>query len=436
MRANRNERQRETAEWFDELGRYAKEKCLPMRIMDELEECRKLALSDGADWSVVSRSVEELLESVAEKTVPAAVQEKTGNEVSPEAVIAQLEKMARRCHTENMTSVESMKERKNTAVKKAYGQLSEISHTKAHLDKLKNEDLYLQFFAQCKAAYERDVFEMVRELLQSISGNYAYMTDQMRSMFQSIGGYRNGMGNETFYLEYEGRKDGIDKSVQAEAETADVGGSNMISFGQKTKEVIKGIVKKLVRKRKLLAWVPLLVLLCLLTVGAVASQGQDRQEVESVEMTEENDNAVVKDVAQELGKKAVGSATVGVMQAVASFCLALSVSLGAMFIFVLLLIGLLYMCYLKLLKLWCNRKIRKRCGEYLRTELSRFEQENSLSAKVDIVMQNAADEYERQYMEILHQMFAGTGFGAQEPQQDERAEWNALRERWNALKYR
>lgn len=436
MRANRDERQRETAEWFDELERYVKKKKLPMRIMDELEACRESALSGGADWSAVSRNVEELLESIAEKTVPAVMQEKTENEVSPEAVRAQLEKMARRCHTENMTSLDSMKERKNTAVKKAYGQLFEISHTKAHLEELKNEDLYLQFFTQCKVTYERDVFGMVSDLLQSISGNYVYMADQMRSMFQSIGGYRNGMGNETFYLEYEGRKDGIDKSVQAEAETADVGGSDMISFGQKTKEVIKRIVKKLVRKRKLLAWVPLLVLLCLLTVSAVASQRQDRQEVESVETTDENGDAAVKDVAQELGKKAAGSVTVGVMQAVAGFCLALIVSLGAMFILVLLVIGLLYICYLKLLKLWCNRQIRKRCGEYLKTELSRFEQENSLSPKVDIVMQSAADEYERQYMEILHQMFAGTGYGMQDPQQDEGAEWNTLSDKWNALKYR
>lgn len=77
---------------------------------------------------------------------------------------------------------------------------------------------------------------------------------------------------EDFYLEYEGRKDGIDKSVQAEAETADGGGSDILSYGQKTKEVIKRIVKKLVRKRKFLAWMPVIVLLCLLTVGAAAKQ--------------------------------------------------------------------------------------------------------------------------------------------------------------------
>lgn len=436
MKANRDERQRETAEWFDELEKYAKEKKLPMRIMDKLEECRKSALSGGADWGVISRSVEELLGSIAEKTAPTVVQEKTGSEASPEAVMAQLEKMARRCHTENMTSVNSMRERKNMAVKKLHGQLSEISHTKAHLDELKNEDLYLQFFTQCKVTYERDVFEMVRDLLQSISGNYTYMVDQMRSMFQSIGGYRNGIGNETFYLEYEGQKDGINKSVLAEAETADIGGSDIISFGQKTGDVVKSVVKKLVRKRKFLAWVPLLVLLCLLMTGVVVSHVQNRQESKRMEIADENEDAIVRDAARELGKMAIKKATPGVIKAVGGFFKSLFVSLGVFLVLVLMVIGLLYMCYLKILKHWCNRQIRKRCGEYLKTELSRFEQENGLSPKVDSVMQSAADEYERQYMEILHQMFAGTAYGAQDAQQGERAEWNALCDKWNALKYR
>lgn len=82
----------------------------------------------------------------------------------------------------------------------------------------------------------------------------------MRSMFQSIGGYRNGIGNETFYLEYEGQKDGINKSVQAEAETADIGGSDIISFGQKTGDVVKSVVKKLVRKESF--WHGCLCLFC------------------------------------------------------------------------------------------------------------------------------------------------------------------------------
>ena len=64
MGADMDERQRKATEWLDKLGRYASEKKFPMRIMDEMEECRKLALSGEAEWAAVSRSVEELLESI------------------------------------------------------------------------------------------------------------------------------------------------------------------------------------------------------------------------------------------------------------------------------------------------------------------------------------------------------------------------------------
>lgn len=433
-----SERQRETVEWFDALTQYAKERKLPMRIMDELEECRKMAVSGGADWDSVSRSMEELLESIEEKTVPDVARKKAENGVSTEDIKAQIEKMARRCHAENLTSVDSMRERKNKIVKKMYGQLFEISHTQARLEELKNEELYLQFFTQCRNIYERDVFEIIRELLQSVSGNYAYMTNQMRNKFQSIGGYKSGIGNEKFYLAYEQRKDGIEKSVQAETETADIGGNDIISFGQRTKDVVKGIVKELVQKRKFLAWVPVLILLCLLTVGVAAGQGQNRQETEQTAVTDQNDDTGIKDAAVdaavEWGKEAIKKPEI--VKTVIGFFRSLFVSLGVFLVLVVLVFVLLYMCYLKILKSWCDRQIGKRCGEYLKTELSNFEQENSLSPKVDAVMQSAADEYERQYMEVLNQLFMGTGYGKQEQQQSEVSEWKALRERWNVLKYR
>lgn len=440
MGTDMDERQREAAEWFDELERYADERKFPMRIMDELEECRGLVLSGEAEWTAVSRSVEELLKSIEGKTAPAAMQEKAENEVSAEDIKAQLEKMARRCHAENTASADSMGERKNTVIKKMYGQLFEISHTKSHLEELKNEDLYLQFFSQCRAMYERDTIEMIRELLQSISNNYGYMLNHMKSMFQSIGGYRKGIGNEKFYLEYEARRNGIDKRILGEAQSADIGGNDIISFGQKTKEVIKEMVKKLVRKRKLLSWAPLFILLCLLMMGVVVRQGQSKQETERIEETNENDNAVIKDIAQELGKelgkKVIKEASPGIVKSIASSIHTLLVSLGAFFALVLLVIVLLYMGYLKILKLWCDRQIWKNCGEYLMTELSRFEQENGLSLKLDAVMLNAVDEYERQYMEVLNQLLTGTDYEQQDQQQNEMAEWNKLREQWNTLKYR
>lgn len=436
MRIKKDERQIRTIAWIEELEQYAKAQKLPMRILDELEECKQLASSNRADWDMVNRTIEELLESIQGKLAPAKVhQENVIEEVSVEEVKMQVKKMAQRCHTENFSSVEGMIERKNTVIRKMYGQLSEIGHVRAHLEELKNEDLYLVFFEKCRISFERDVLEMVGELLQSIRNNYGYMLDHMRSMFQSIGGYRKGMGNEKFYLEYEARRGGIDQRVLGEVQTADIGGNDLISFGQRTKDTVKGIVGKLVRKRKLLAWVPLIVLLCLFTVTSVVRQEQSRQTLESAEQ-EETEDSLLKDIAADLGKKTVESVSEGVLQSMASFLLVLLASLGILSIAVVLVIVVLYRCYLKILKRWCDHQICKRCGEYLQTELSQFQQNNNFFLKLDTVMRNAVEEYERQYMEVLNSLFMDTGYADQPAQQEGAVRWDTLREEWEQLKYR
>lgn len=436
MRIKKDERQVRIIAWIEELEQYAKAQKLPMRILDELEECKQLASSNRADWDMVNRTIEELLESIQGKLAPAKVhQENVIEEVSVEEVKMQVKKMAQRCHTENFSSVEGMIERKNTVIRKMYGQLSEIGHVRAHLEELKNEDLYLVFFEKCRISFERDVLEMVGELLQSIRNNYGYMLDHMRSMFQSIGGYRKGMGNEKFYLEYEARRGGIDQRVLGEVQTADIGGNDLISFGQRTKDTVKGIVGKLVRKRKLLAWVPLIVLLCLFTVTSVVRQEQSRQTLESAEQ-EETEDSLLKDIVADLGKKTVESVSEGVLQSMASFLLVLLASLGILSIAVVLVIVVLYRCYLKILKRWCDHQICKRCGEYLQMELSQFQQNNNFFLKLDTVMRNAVEEYERQYMEVLNSLFMDTGYADQPAQQEGAVRWDTLREEWEQLKYR
>ena len=437
MRIKKDERQIRTIAWIEELEQYAKAQKLPMRILDELEECKQLASSNRADQDKVNRTIEELMESIEGKLAPAEVQqENVIEEVSVEEVKMQLRKMAQRCNTENFSAVEGMAERKNIVVRKMYGQLSEIGHVRAHLEELKNEDLYLLFFEKCRVSFERDVLEMVGELLQSIRNNYGYMLDHMRSMFQSIGGYKKGIGNEKFYLEYQARRGGIDQRVLGEAQTADMGGDDLISFGQKTKDKVKGIVGKLVWKRKLLAWVPLVVLLCLFTVTSVVRQEQSRQTLESAEQTEEKEDSLIKDIAGDLGKKTVESVSGGALQSMASLLLALLASLGVLFVAVVLVIVVLYRCYLKILKRWCDNKICKRCGEYLQTELSQFQQNNSFFLKLDTVMKNAVEEYERQYMEVLNSLFADTGYADQPAQKEGAARWDTLRQEWEQLKYR
>lgn len=150
----------------------------------------------------------------------------------------------------------------------------------------------------------------------------------------------------------------------------------------------------------------------------------------------ETEDSLLKDIAADLGKKTVESVSEGVLQSMASFLLVLLASLGILSIAVVLVIVVLYRCYLKILKRWCDHQICKRCGEYLQTELSQFQQNNNFFLKLDTVMRNAVEEYERQYMEVLNSLFMDTGYADQPAQQEGAARWDTLREEWEQLKYR
>lgn len=441
-----NGKQIKALEWMNELEQYAKKQKLSIRILDNIDDCKKQITAENPNWNEVNAGVEDLLKSIERKTVPDIVQtDKNKNEVSIHAMKTRVTQMAEQCHTENEASVSMMTERKNVVIKKLYGDMQEISHTKAHLSELKNEDLYLEFFQKTKREYEKNVFQMIRETLGDISNNYNYMLEHMRSMFQNIGGYKNGLGNEKFYYEYTSRKDGIDKKIQNEVELSFTGGNDIISFGQKTNDVIKGIVKKLNRKRKMLIWLPLLFLLLCFSFKAITSQKQSREVIESVEAQAEksDENSEVRsaltDIGKSLAEKAVEAIPPGAvgsfLTSLITFLGALIISLGALILFIVLLIIVLYAAYLKMLKLWCNHQIRKRCGEYLKTELIQFEQNNTLMLKLDEAMKTATEEYESQYLAVLNSIFSGTNYDFENSQNEEPDPFTALRNEWDALKY-
>lgn len=440
-------------EWINDLTQFAEEQKLPMRILDGLDDCKKQLSSSGVDWNSLDDAVMELLESIEEKTGSSIVKaEDRKQEASVEQVKAQVIKMAQRCHTENIASIDSMAERKNMLIKKNFDKLGDITHTEAHLEEMKNENLYLTFFQNCKTAYERDAYEVFKDMLHSISSNYDYMLEHMKSMFTSIGGYADGIGNEKFYYEYEERRAGIDKRLQGEAETADIGGNDIISLAQKTKAAIKKIVKKAVRKRKLSAWLPLAILLCGFIVGAVVTREKNAAVIESYEAAgdgNDNDSSLIEaakefmekikenaEAANETSDKGISQDVIRtVLSAGAGLLLSLAITLGLVLIFIILLIIVCYAVYLRMLKRRCNNEICKKCGEYLTAELLQFERNNALSAKLDAAVQNAADEYEKQYMDILNNLFAGTRYGSEDAPQKEISKLSELREAWNKIKY-
>ena len=428
--------------WFNDLEKYAKEKKMPARILDEIEECSERLSLPEIKWDDINLIAGELLESIEEKVCPEVVQSNQVNqEVSVRDVEEQIKGMAQRCHAENITSVESMAERKNIVIKKSCEQLMEISHTKAHLEELKNEDLYFQFFRNCKSLYEKDVLEMIRDMLQSISGNYSHMLNHMRSMFQSIGGFKNGVGSEKFYREYEERRVGIDAKVQGEAETADIGENDILSFGQKTGKKIKSIVRKLVWKRKILAWVPLVIFLCLFVGSAIGNQEQSREVIESIDADSDADSSPIKEIAKEWGSKIIKDAKndpksiKSVLSYIITLFLALAATLGAVLILVAILVIVLYCLYLRILKVWCNHQICSKCGMYLEKELISFTQNNNFASKLDMAMKNAMEEYERQYMIVLNNIFQGTAYDSDREQESGKTKISILRDEWNRIIY-
>lgn len=426
-------------ECLNGLEQYAKEQKLSIRILDNLDECKKLITAENPNWNEVNFAVEDLFKSIERKTISPSVEtDKNNNEISIQEVKTKVTNMAERCHVENETSVENMTERKKVVIKKLYGDMQEISHTEAHLAELKNEALYMTFFQKIKVEYEKNVFQMIREMLDDISNNYSYMLEHMRSMFQSIGGYTAGIGNEKFYQEYEVKKDGIDKKIQGEAELSEIGGKDILSFGQKTKDTVKKIVKNANRKRKLLMWLPFLILLFCFSFKAVTTQTQNQEMIESVE-EEAEENSDVEAFVIDFGKKAMKSASLGaiwnLLSALATFLVYLIISLEALFIFLILLIIALYAAYLNMIKRWCNRQICKMCAEYLNTELIQFEQNNSLMPQVEETMQNALEEYERQYLNVLNQLFSNTKYNSDGDEEKKTNQFTVLKENWRTLSY-
>lgn len=414
MRDKKNKKQQQIAAWLDKLSGYASENKLPMRIMDELDDCKKQIASPDIDWDSFNRTMEGLLNSMEQKTVPQAISgEKENHEISAQMVQEEIKKMAQRCRLDNTASINSMSERKNMIIKKNHEQLSEISYAKAHIEELKNEDIYLQFFQTCKTKYERDSFEMFRELLQSISGNYSYMMEQMKIMFQHINGYKNNIGNEKIYYEYDVQKDGIDQNVLGEVQSADVGGNDIMSFAQTTKKSVNKIVKKLTRKRKLLAWLPVLIILGILSAGVAGNIIVKQHNTEQIEKDADNENTFWEEKVQE------ALDGVNLMEITISFVLAVIV------------IVLIYTAYLKMLKVWCDSRICKQCSAYLKTELYQFEQAGCLREKLETAMENAAEEYERQYMNMLHHLFQDTQYDADSVQTGMETEFIVLRTEWN-----
>ncbi|MBQ9927714.1 MAG: hypothetical protein IJO65_07020 [Lachnospiraceae bacterium] len=435
-----DKKQTKLMKWLNELEQYAKEKQLSIRIIDGIEDCKRQAADKNLDWNKMKRTVDEVLESVESKAVPAVTQEsEKENEVSIQVIREQVKKMALRCQNENKDTLDNFLEPERIAIKKSHERLREISYTKAHIAELKDEELLLGFFRKCKKEHENDMIHLFQQMLDDISNNYNYMLEHMRSMLRSAGGYKIGIGSEKVYHEYEERKEGIKKKLLSEAQSSDVGGKDIEDLGQKCKSAIKKITKKHEKKRKLFAWIPLLILLCCFMVSAISTQEQNQAIVEEAEKQNEEENSVITDMLVEKAidyvKDANTSSIGNFLSAIVSLIGALAVSLGAMLIFILLMIILLYTAYVKILRKCCDKQICKQCEKYLNVEFTRFEQQNVLVTKTEMAMKSIVEGYEQQYLVILNNIFCETTNEQHERSEPIQDKYGQLKEAWNQLKY-
>lgn len=436
-----NEKQVKALECLNKIEQYAKEQRLATRILDSIDECKNRITVEDPKWNEVNFEVENILKSIESKTSPVTVYvDKDKNEISIQAIKEQVSKMAGRCHAENEASIGMMEERKNAVLKKAYSEIQEISYTKAHLKELENEEFYLEFFKKAKINYESNAFQMIREMLEDISNNYNHMLEHMKSMFQSIGGYKSGIGNEKFYYEYTEKKEGLDKKIQSEAQSSEIGGSDIVSFGQRTKDTIKDIKKKLNRKTKVLMWAPVLLVLALLlilfSVKTISYINQNRAVIES-EVTKDN-SETENDSEEKESSEELKSALKKFEKVTSKYFKDMDTEPRIPMKWILIIaavIIVLYAVYIIILKLWCNEQIRKRTGEYLKTETIQFEQNNALLPGLEEAIKNSVEEYEQKYLFILNQIFSGANYDFDCTENKEADQFTALKEEWNALKY-
>lgn len=448
-----NEKQKKALDCLNGMEQYAKEQKLSTRILDGIDECKKQVAADDTKWNEVNFAVEDIFKSIEQKTAPVSVyKDNDKNEISIQEIRAQIVKMAERCHAENETSMGMMAERKNAVLQKIYGEIQEISYIKAHSKELKDENIYLEFYKKVKSKYEKNVFQLIKEMLGDICNNYNYMLEHMKSMFQSIGGYAAGVSNKTFYYEYTEKKEGLDKKIQSEIESSEVGGSEIISFGIRTKETIKDIKKKVNKKIKLLMMTPIFMVLTLLlvclSVKVITLINENKAVIEKEEEKENpevKDDAEIKDEAEESNSE-IEKITSDVMEVLGTVVTSeiksemISDTFGSsvgikMILGIVVLIIVLYVIYIIVLKLWCNYQIRKRCGEFLQTETIQFAQNNTLMPKLDEAMKTAVEEYESQYLAILNSIFSGTNYDMDNTQNKKQDHFTVLKEEWNALRY-
>ena len=443
----------ELIEWLKRLLAFAREQKMSARIQDSIEECIQEAEKEDADKSELRAAVEDILKSMEHKLMSTQEQsivlaeDGTGNRITLEDIREKVRSMAARCRRETDASMQNMGILKVSVIEKAHHEMQEMAYCEAHIEELKHEGQYLNFYNSVKERYESEVFHMNQEWLNGMADNYEFMAEHIKSMLRSAGG-RRGMENQRYYEEYAIVKSGIENAMETVAHNVDCGGSDIWEFGHRTAETVNKIVKKTESKKKFWIAIPVILLLLFLVGRFGIGIWEKQNELEQTRLEEESrqSDGVKQDEYQrewlEYGKymyenninelkdelkdvRANGRDVLDIM---------IQYNNIIWRIVAVLIILIIYSIYIRAIKKACNREICRRVSPYLQTENAQFVKDNVLQHKLDAAMQKLINEYERQYLNVLNSLYGGVTDEFAEMASSENS-FVRLKEEWKTVKY-
>ena len=391
-----------TIEWMKEVEKHAVEYKLSSEILDSIDQCKKQIKAENADWNDISLAVEKMLEDISRRIMPEnEVNEGGMKEVSVQVFKSQMQKITEKCHEENETAEKYMIEYGTDAIKKVYASMQKISTARTYLTEMKNESAYLLFFLNIKKDYDRKAVLLVQGLFKDIAQNNMQILDEMQSVLQSINEYLPDKESNKIYNKYEEEKNSIDKEMLDKTDKLEFGGSEIALFGQRTKGAVKSITKKWQRKKKMLTFIPICLLICSILFETIIAQEQ--------------------------------ISGGNFLYSIVAFVSMLFTSLKSIMIVAVILIVVFFIAYLKFLRYWCDNQICRQCEEYLKIELAQFDNQNTLMLKMEKTVRRAVEKYEQENHTVLEHIFSEIEYGSANADKADVNWLMDIRKQWNDL---
>lgn len=418
-----NVKQTKLLEWFDRLERFARNKNLPLRLMDSIGDLKEQAAEENPDWYGLYENIEDLLHSIGLKVEKSFSEDITANgeQVSTDEFRQKIMEIMEQGHQENLSSINMAVHGNHTAAKECYRKMKEITSDKNALKKIGDGNYFLQFFENVKHNYEQNVTRGFNDFVESVSNNCTRMIERISSMSKSIDGYKLGLGAQEFYVKYSERKESWDSQLLHRVESAGLGSNVIMDFAQESLGKIQGIIQDYQKKRNRCIFLPLLILLlCGLLSGGffLVNKHMDSQNAQTEQANAENIETNDVDKIIDYGVDVVG----GLMDSSS----AVEGAVTKMVLIILVAVLAVYIAYVIFLVITFQQKSLSACGEFLQKECALFEKENRLDIHSEL--EDMLAEYEKHYFDT--NIFSGMTLGSIGA---DGYEYKQLLQEWNTI---